>query len=80
METLTEKNDQQSSVAELQEKIGIFLAVVFYVNSFVVFFGLLNFEFFFLCIVILYFLYAKEGGEVDTNATSYNIPLIRHSK
>lgn len=38
METLTEKNDQQSSVAELQEKIGILLAVVFYVNSFVVFF------------------------------------------
>lgn len=38
METLTEKNDQQSSVAELQEKIGILLAVVFYVNSSVVFF------------------------------------------
>lgn len=35
METLTEKNDQQSSVAELREKIGILLAVVFYVNSFV---------------------------------------------
>lgn len=28
METLTEKTDQQSSVAELQEKIGIFLAVL----------------------------------------------------
>jgi len=33
METLTEKTDQQSSVAELQEKIGIFLAVLFCVNS-----------------------------------------------
>lgn len=33
METLTEKTDQQSSVAELQEKIGIFLTVLFYVNS-----------------------------------------------
>lgn len=28
METLTEKTDQQSSVAELQEKIGIFLTVL----------------------------------------------------
>lgn len=81
METLTEKNDQQSSVAELQEKIGILLAVVFYVNSFVVFFFVfLNLEFFFLCIVVLYFLYTKEDGEVDTNANSYSIPLVGHSK
>lgn len=28
METLTEKTDQQSSVAELQEEIGIFLGVL----------------------------------------------------
>lgn len=81
METLTEKNDQQSSVAELQEKIGILLAVVFYVNSFVVFFFVfLNLEFFFLCIVVLYFLYTKEDGEVDTNTNSYSIPLVGHSK
>lgn len=81
METLTEKNDQQSSVAELQEKIGILLAVVFYVNSFVFFFFVfLNLEFFFLCIVVLYFLYTKEDGEVDTNANSYRISLVEHSK
>lgn len=33
METLTEKNDEQSSVAELQEKIGIYLTIVFSVNT-----------------------------------------------
>lgn len=32
METVTEKTDQQSSVAELEEKIGIFPTVLFYVN------------------------------------------------
>lgn len=29
METMTEKTDEQSSVAELQEKIGIFLTFSF---------------------------------------------------
>ncbi|KAJ7406952.1 GRIP and coiled-coil domain-containing protein 2 [Willisornis vidua] len=33
METMTEKTDQQSSVAELREKIGIFLTVLFYING-----------------------------------------------
>lgn len=33
LETLTEKTEQQSSVAELQEKIGIFLTVFFYVDG-----------------------------------------------
>lgn len=33
METMTEKTDGESSVAELQEKIGIFLTVLFHVNS-----------------------------------------------
>lgn len=33
LETLTEKTEQRSSVAELQEKIGIFLTVFFYVDG-----------------------------------------------
>lgn len=61
METMTEKTDQQSSVAELQEKIGIFLTYFFYIN------GLASLH---NCPV---FPQIKEDGEVD-NAASYNIP------
>lgn len=39
METMTEKTDQQSSVAELQEKIGIFLTFFFYINGLASFFA-----------------------------------------
>lgn len=54
METLTEKNDEQSSVAELQEKIGIYLTIVFSVNT--SYLDCLTRRFFFLCIVTVYFL------------------------
>lgn len=67
METLNEKTDQQSSIAELQEKIGIFL---FYLK-----FGGFG-RFFILCKIVSYFLQAKEGGKVDINAASDNNPSI----
>lgn len=71
METMTEKTDQQSSVAELQEKIGIFLT--FFKYKWFGFFGLLLFLSLHDCPV---FPQVKEDGDVDIKAASCNIPSI----
>lgn len=72
METMTGKTDQQSSVAELQEKIGIFLTF-FLLYKWSGFFGYIPFLSLHYCPV---FPQVEEDGEVDINASSYSIPSI----
>lgn len=76
METMTEKTDQQSSVAELQEKIGIFLAFFFNIKKICT--ASLD------CYLSLHdsplFPQVKEDREVDINASSYSISSLRDLK